>query len=51
MHIWPYRPLDERQRVRAVAVAKGVWPPVGGPAHLTTMSSTIYLPAAFSPLR
>ncbi len=51
MHIWPYRSLDERQRLRAKAVADGVWPPPGGPDQLLHQDSDIYLPAAFSPIR
>jgi hypothetical protein len=51
LHIWPYRSLDERVRLRAKAVADGVWPPPGGPGQLTAQQSDIYLPAAFSPLR
>jgi hypothetical protein len=51
MHIWPYTSLDERMRLRAEAVARKVWPPVGGPPHLATMTSTIFLPAPFSPLQ
>ncbi|MBP0592260.1 NIPSNAP family protein [Paraburkholderia sp. LEh10] len=51
LNIWPYASVDERSRVRAQAVKDGIWPPKGGPAHLTTMESTIYMPAPFSPLR
>jgi hypothetical protein len=51
LNIWPYASVDERSRVRAESVKAGVWPPKGGPAHLTTMESTIYVPAPFSPLR
>jgi hypothetical protein len=51
MHIWPYASLDERARLRAKAVADKVWPPPGGPDHLTAMQSDIYLPADFSPMR
>ncbi|KIF65793.1 hypothetical protein HY68_39405 [Streptomyces sp. AcH 505] len=51
MHVWPYASLDERARLRAKAVAEGIWPPPGGPAHLQVMQSDIYLPADFSPLR
>jgi hypothetical protein len=51
MHIWPYPSLDERQRLRAKAVADGVWPPPGGPDHFTTMQSDIFLPAEFSPMQ
>ena len=51
-NIWAYPSLDVRSRVRADAVAQGLWPPKGGPAHLTAhMTSTIALPTATSPLR
>ena len=51
MNIWPYRSLDDRQRARTAAVAAGIWPPKGGPEHLTTLQSSFFLPADFSPLR
>jgi hypothetical protein len=51
MHIWPYSSLDERQRLRAKAVADGVWPPPGGPDHLASQQADIFLPADFSPMR
>jgi hypothetical protein len=51
MNIWPYKSLVERQQARSAAVQKGIWPPRGGPAHLTTLQSSIFLPADFSPLR
>jgi hypothetical protein len=50
MHIWPYKTLDERTRLRAKSVADGVWPPPDGPSHLATQQSDIYLPFDFSPL-
>ena len=50
MHIWPYPDLKARQEIRAKATAMKVWPPKGGHAHLISMSSRIYLPAAFSPM-
>lgn len=51
-NIWAYASLDQRSRVRADAVAQGLWPPKGGPAHLSTdMVSTIAMPTAVSPLR
>ncbi len=50
-HIWPFASLDERGRIRAESVAKGFWPPKGGPDWLTgEMASTIALPTAISPL-
>jgi NIPSNAP len=51
MHIWPYADLNERARLRAKAVADGLWPPPGGPDHLAMMQSDIYLSAVFSPMR
>jgi hypothetical protein len=50
MHIWPYADLNERARLRAKAVADGLWPPPGGPDHLAMMQSDIYLSAPFSPM-
>jgi hypothetical protein len=50
-HIWPFASLNARAAVRADSVAKGIWPPKGGPAWLTgEMRSTIALPTAISPL-
>jgi NIPSNAP len=51
MHIWPYRTLDERTRLRDKAAAEGVWPPPGGPGHIASQQVDIYLPAPFSPMR
>lgn len=51
MHIWPYKSFDERARLRDKAVAEGLWPPPGGPAHLLSQQVDIYLPASFSPMR
>jgi NIPSNAP len=51
MHIWPYQSLDERHRIRAQAVEKGIWPPPGGPDRLVNMRNDIYLPVPFSPIR
>ncbi|MDE2418308.1 MAG: NIPSNAP family protein [Burkholderiales bacterium] len=51
-NIWAYPTLDARSKARADAVAQGIWPPKGGPAHLTTnMVSTIAMPTALSPLK
>ena len=51
-NIWAYPSLDARSKARADAVAQGIWPPKGGPAHLTTaMVSTIALPTAVSTLK
>jgi len=51
-NVWPYPSLDARSKARTDAVAQGIWPPKGGPAHLTTaMTSMIALPTAVSPLK
>jgi hypothetical protein len=51
-NIWAYESLNARSQIRTQAVAQGIWPPKGGPAHLTThMVSTIALPTAASPLQ
>jgi NIPSNAP len=51
LHIWPYPDLATRAATRKTAIETGVWPPPGGPDHLLTMHTDIYLPAAFSPMR
>jgi hypothetical protein len=51
LHLWPYRDLVERARIRGEAVQRGLWPPKGGAEYLATMRSSIYLPAPFSPLQ
>ena len=51
-NIWAYESLNARSQIRAAAVAQGIWPPKGGPAHLTTnMVSTMAMPTAVSPLK
>ena len=50
-NIWAYPNIESRSKARAEAVAQGIWPPKGGPAHLTTnMVSTIAMPTMVSPL-
>lgn len=51
LHIWPWSTLEQRLQVRTQAVADGVWPPENSGPQLRDMRSTIYLPAAFSPLQ
>src|SRR3974390_2121151 len=50
-HIWAYKDAAERSRIRAEAVAKGVWPPGGPPGALLKQENMLVVPAAFSPLR
>lgn len=50
--IWPYTSIGERQKIRAKAIAEGIWPPKDSARYLQTeMLSTIYLPTEFSPLQ
>jgi len=51
LNIWAYDSLEQRSQVRADAVKQGIWPPKGGPASLTTMTSWVCAPLAFSPIR
>jgi len=51
LNIWAYDSVDARAKIRGDAVAKGVWPPRGGPANLTRMQSNLCVPLPFSPLR
>jgi hypothetical protein len=51
IHLWPSKSLDERARVRAKAVADGLWPPPGGAAYFASQENAIYLAAPFSPIR
>ena len=50
-HIWAYKDAAERSRIRAEAVAKGVWPPGGPPGALLKQENMLVVPAAFSPLK
>jgi hypothetical protein len=51
VHIWAYSSLDQRAKVRAEAVAKGVWPPPGGGGRLLSQDNKILMPSSFSPLQ
>lgn len=50
IHLWAYSSLDERQKVRAEALATGIWPPRSGVTAPVTQENKIMLPADFSPL-
>jgi hypothetical protein len=49
IHVWPYKDLEERSRIRAAAVKENVWPPAIG-EFIVNMRSEIMIPAPFSPL-
>jgi len=49
VHIWPYQDAAERQRIRAEAVARRIWPP-DTREFMLRMESVLAVPAPFSPL-
>lgn len=49
IHIWAYKSLEERDRVRVEAGASGKWPPAGGRELYTAQQNKLMMPAAFSP--
>ncbi len=51
VHIWAYKDAAERQRIRAEAVSKGIWPPGSPPGALLKQENMLVIPAAFSPLK
>ena len=53
LHIWPYKTLDERSRIRKHVEDIGAWPPKGDPTLkvLDLQENKIMLPAAFSPMQ
>ncbi len=52
IHIWGYPSLAERERLRAEALSRRVWPPSSAPQWLTTdMTSEVFVPTEISPLQ
>jgi hypothetical protein len=49
-HVWPYKSLADRQRVRAQAMKDPHWPP-RAQEFLLRMENRILVPASFSPMR
>ncbi len=49
-HMWAYKSLEERARVRADMVARKLWPAPGGPVPLR-QENKLMLPFPFSPLK
>jgi len=49
IHVWPYKDLAERDRIRAAAVASGSWPPALS-EFILAMRAEIMLPWPDSPL-
>lgn len=50
IHIWAYKSLDERARIRAQASKQPTWPPKAQELYLR-METHVVLPASFSRLR
>jgi NIPSNAP len=52
VHVWAYKNMGEREKIRADAVAAGIWPP---PRHesvtLLKQQSWLAIPASFSALK
>jgi hypothetical protein len=52
IHVWAYKNMGERERIRGEATASGIWPPPRHPSvALLRQESTLAIPASFSPLR
>ena len=58
VHIWPYKSVDERNRIRDEAKAKEIWPPsllskkLGLPGYqMTAQENKILMPSKFSPIQ
>ena len=49
VHIWPYKDLEERNRIRAEAGATEHWPPPTR-EFLVKQENKVLIPAAFSPM-
>jgi hypothetical protein len=51
-HVWAYKNMGERERIRGEAVAKGIWPPPRDPSIVMLRQETsLCIPAKFSPAR
>lgn len=48
IHVWPYKDLEERGRIRAAAVKDGVWPPKTA-EFMLSQRADIMIPFSFSP--
>lgn len=51
VHIWAYKDMAERFRVREAAAAGGSWPARNPPGVVIRQENALLLPAAFSPIR
>lgn len=51
VHIWAYKDLSDRARVRAEAAASGQWPARNPPGVVVKQENALVVPASFSPIR
>jgi hypothetical protein len=52
IHVWAYRTLADRERIREEAFATGAWPAPGAPGYLTeNLRTELWMPTAISKLR
>jgi hypothetical protein len=51
VHIWAYKDLNDRARVRAEAAATGQWPARNPPGVVVKQENALLMAAAFSPIR
>ena len=51
VHLWPYKDLKHRSKIRNQAAVKGIWPPAGGGPDFISQENKILLPAPFSPMQ
>lgn len=51
VHVWAYRDLNERERIRGDSVKKGLWPPKNKPGTFVRQESMIVTPFRFSSLQ
>lgn len=48
IHVWPYKDIEERARIRGAAMKDKGWPPAIG-EFVVSQRSDIFIPAPFSP--
>ena len=48
-HMWAYKSLDERTKVRSDMIDRKIWPPADNPVPIT-QANKLFMPFSFSPL-
>ncbi len=51
VHLWPYKDLEKRTKIRKEASDLEIWPPAGGGDNFISQENKILLPAPFSPMQ